>query len=109
MKTLDADCLNWMRSRPPAIKALMVEFPPACVVKLNSDAPLCKQHRRALDIEYQVIAYNEDGMIGIAPKAQCYDVAVQTRRYVFPDHIEVVEYIEGQTPTWVKAMCGSET
>ena len=31
--TITPDALEWMRSRPPSIRALMVRFPPGCLVR----------------------------------------------------------------------------
>ena len=88
--------IEWIRSRPESVQALMRRFPPACVV----------QGTRSLGIprpgEYAVVqSYTEDGQLSVIRGG---DEAVSVRAFCHADWLAVVGYHRGMTRAWVNSV-----
>ena len=95
---LDAESIEWIRSRPGTIKSLMIKFPPSCIVR--SDQGLrCP----ALGCDAIVSSYFEpddehpNGMVSVRPYPDA-DFKCQCR----PEWLKVVGYYKGLTPERIK-------
>ena len=101
---LDAESIEWIRSRPDCIKKVMLKFPPSCIVRSDLDL-LCP----ALGCDGIVSSYFEpdsehpDGMLSVRSfpdaefKAQCR-----------PEWLKVVGYYKGLTPERIKEVLSNE-
>jgi len=97
MPTEDPVSLEWMRTRPASVQALMRRFPPACHVRAIRPL-LCP----AAGETAQVCSYWEDGRVGVAHPGQ-------PRHLCQPEWLEVVGYHDGQDEAWVAAVLDEAT
>ena len=96
------EVVQWMSSRPRAVKDIMIRFPPACLVRSKPGCDLMTPEPGATGF---VNGYREKGdgtimlLVVQGPKgrvlAECD-----------PDWLEVVGYRSGQTPDFVRGVIG---
>lgn len=89
---------TWILSRPDCVKKTMMEFPPACRVRLKKHVQLCDNHAHKRDDVLVVVSYSEDGRIGLAPSYG----RLEERRYFNPKDFDVTAFIDGQNHEWIK-------
>jgi len=94
----DQESIEWMRSRPDSIKALMVRFPPSCLVRANR--PL---HIPAPDSVGIVQSYYENGELGVI---QGPDVLVPIRAQCKAEWLELVACRPPVDREWVNEILG---
>jgi hypothetical protein len=88
----NADAVAWMRSRPDSIKALMIRFPPSCLVRATR--PLGCPHPGTAGI---VVSYIEDGAVTVIQQP-----GASMRAECDAGWLEVVGYWRGLTPAVVR-------
>ena len=112
---------EWMRTRPPAIQALMRRFPPVCRVRATH--PLCIPVRGAIG---RVVSYIEpdddhpDGSVTVMHEAWWFAdgdpskvhgidaIRDPNRGECRPEWLEVVQYDGNKTPEWVERVLWGE-
>jgi len=92
----DPEGIEWIRSRPDSVQALMRRFPPACVVQGTRPLGIPRPGEYAL-----VQSYTEDGQLSVIRGG---DEAAPVRAFCNADWLEVVGYHRGMTPTWVSSI-----
>ena len=102
----DPEVRGWIRSRPESIKALLIRFPPGCLVRTKEGHSYCIPAQGCVGF---VASYFESGEIKVAhhpddPNLLAF--ANPIPGLCDPDKLEVVGYRGGQTPKWVLDMLG---
>ena len=94
---LNAEAIDWIRSRPPVVRDLMLKFPPSCLVRANT--PL---RHPAPGVIGKVVSYLENGNVRVVDGPDG-DVAAECQ----PHWLEVVGYWNGVTPDRVREILKS--
>jgi hypothetical protein len=94
---MDAEAIEWIRSRPKSIHALLRRFPPGCLVvaKRPLRCPAPGEVGR-------VVSYLEAGEVSVVAEGN------PIRGCCKPDWLEVVGYLPGVTPDDVAAILDAE-
>lgn len=92
------DAIEWMRSRPPVVQALMRRFPPSCYVQTRVGVHL---RIPGAGRTGQLASYMEDGMVTVV------DHEMQMRAVCDPDDLVIVGYWNDVTPDAVAAVLDS--
>lgn len=92
--TSDNESLEWIKSRPEAVKKMMLAFPPSCVVKANINLHCPKPDEFAIVTSfYEPSSEHPNGLITVRDGGEG-----EIRHQCEPEWLEVVAYWRGWTP-----------
>jgi len=99
---LGADTMEWMRSRPDAVKAMMRKFPPSCLVRSTKGVHHNIPAPGTIGVIRSYVEPGDDHLNGELSVAQHPDSESWGR--CVPGDLEVVGYYKGLTPEVVDAL-----
>lgn len=101
------EAVDWMRTRPDSVKAIMRKFPPSCLVKSVQGY----EHRipapGTIGLVASYLEPSSDSPNGELTVRQHPDADI--RAACDPDKMEVVGYYKGLTPEIVEALLSTTT
>lgn len=92
-----SEASRWVRERPECIHGLMVRFPPGCRAKANRPL-VCPRPGEVGN----VVSYTEDGRVSVVVDGN------PVRGFCNPEWLEVVEFLPGFGPDFVREALGEK-
>lgn len=104
---LGADSMDWMRTRPDSVKAMMRKFPPSCLVRSSKGAHHNIPAPGTIGVIRSYVEPGDERPSGELSVAQHPDAEMWAR--CVPGDLEVVGYYKGLTPEVVDALLCATT